>query len=132
MDIEDRRRVCQLVAGILAADEDFSEPEQAFLRRVCFRFGLPPDEWVAVAPVEPGVASAELRRLPEGTQAKVLALLIEAALADGVVVARERVFLLVAAAAFGIEAHVMEQRIAARLETIERQGPMSNPPSGTI
>jgi uncharacterized tellurite resistance protein B-like protein len=129
MDVEDRKRICQLVAGILAADDDFSAPEQAFLQRVCARFGLPPDEWAAVTPVDPGIASAELRRLPEGTQGKVLALLIEAALADGVVVARERVFLLVAAAAFGIEAHVMEQRIAARLETLDRQGPMSNPPS---
>jgi uncharacterized tellurite resistance protein B-like protein len=128
MDVDDRRRICQLVAGILMADERFSEVEQAFLRRVCARFALASDEWERVAPIDPGIASTELRRLPEAVRGKVMALLIEAALADGVVDPSERLFLLLAAAAFGIDADVVEQRITARLETLDRQGPMSNPP----
>jgi uncharacterized tellurite resistance protein B-like protein len=94
---------------------------------VCARFALAPDEWERLAPVDAGIASAELRLLPPALQGKVMALLIEAALADGVVEPRERVFLLLAAAAFGIDAHAVEQRIAARLESLDRQGPMSNP-----
>jgi uncharacterized tellurite resistance protein B-like protein len=127
MDVDDRRRICQLVASILVADEEFSESEKAFLRRVCARFGLASDEAERIAPLDAGTASSELRRLPADLQAKVMALLIEAALADGVVEPRERVFLLLAAAAFGIDADAVEKRIAARLESIERQGPMSNP-----
>jgi uncharacterized tellurite resistance protein B-like protein len=127
MDVADRRRICQLVAGILVADGHFAQAEKEFLQRVCARFSLAPDEWVRILPIDAGVASAELRLLPTAVQGKVMALLIEAALADGVVEPRERVFLLLAAAAFGIDAHEVEQRICARLDSLARQGPMSNP-----
>lgn len=127
MDVSDRQRICRLVAGILVADEEFTETEEAFLRRVCTRFGLPADEWDTLTPMDPGAASAELRQLPPDVQARAMGLLIEAALADGVVEPRERVFLLMAAAAFGIDAHAIEARLAARLETLDRHGPMSNP-----
>lgn len=127
MEISDRRKICQLVAGILVSDEYFSEEEEGFLKRIFVRFGLPAEEAALVQPIDAGAASATLRQLPEPVQTKVVALLVEAAIADGVVDARERAYLLVAAAALGIDAHVMEQRIASRLEKLDRQGPMSNP-----
>ncbi len=127
MDDADRRRICQLVAGILVSDEHLSAPEESFLQRVFARFGLPPEEWGSIAPVAAGPASAELRALPRDLQAKVLALLVEAALADGEVDVRERVFLLVAAAALQIDADQLEQRIAARLESLKRLGPTGGP-----
>ncbi|MBW2528395.1 MAG: TerB family tellurite resistance protein [Deltaproteobacteria bacterium] len=127
MEIADRRKICQLVAGILVSDDDFAVEEQGFLRRIFLRFGLPVEEAALVQPIDAGAASTTLRELPPEVQAKVVALLVEAAIADGVVDPRERAYLLVAAAALGIDADVMEQRIAARLERIAQQGPMSNP-----
>jgi uncharacterized membrane protein YebE (DUF533 family) len=127
MDISDRRSICQLVAGILVSDELVTEEEEVFLQRVYVRFGLAAEEARTVQPIEAGAASAALRQLPEQVQAKVVALLVEAAIADGVVDGRERAYLLVAAAALGIEADVMERRIASRLEKLEQRGPMSNP-----
>jgi len=127
MEIDDRRNICRLVAGILVSDEEVTAEEYDFLERIYQRFGLAPDEMKTVAPIEAGAASAALRQLPEPVQAKVVALLVEAAIADGVVDARERAYLLVAAAALGIDGDVMEQRIAQRLERFESHGPMSNP-----
>ncbi|MBW2453065.1 MAG: hypothetical protein JRI68_01065 [Deltaproteobacteria bacterium] len=127
MDIDDRRNICRLVAGILVSDEQVTEEELSFLERIYLRFGLSPEEMQTVEPIEAGAASTALRQLPEEVQAKVVALLVEAAIADGVVDARERAYLLVAAAALGIEGDVMEQRIAQRLERLETHGPMSSP-----
>ena len=127
MEISDRRNICQLVAGILVSDDLVTEDEVAFLQRIYRRFGLPVEEAETVQPIEAGAASATLRQLPEQVQAKVVALLVEAAIADGVVDGRERAYLLVAVAALGIEADVMEQRIATRLERLDEHGPMSNP-----
>jgi tellurite resistance protein len=127
MEIADRRKICQLVAGILVSDDEFVEEEAGFLHRIFLRFGLPVEEAAEVQPIDAGSASSALRELPPEVQAKVVALLVEAAVADGIVDPRERAYLLVAAAALGIEADVMEQRIASRLERFEHQGPMSNP-----
>lgn len=127
MEIRDRRKIGQLVAGILVSDDHLAEVEEGFLRRIFVRFGLPPEDALHVQPIDAGAASSALRQLPAEVQAKVVALLVEAAVADGIVDPRERAYLLVAAAALGIDADVMEQRIAARLARIERQGPMSNP-----
>jgi len=127
VDVADRRKICQLVAGILVSDDDFADAERSFLQRIYARFGLPPDEWAEVQPIAVGAAAATLRELPADTHAKVVALLVEAAIADGVVDARERVYLLVVAAAMGIDAIAMEQRIAKRLELLAERGPMSMP-----
>lgn len=127
MEIADRRKICQLVAGILVSDDDFAEEEAGFLHRIFTRFGLPSEEAAGVKPIDAGAASNTLRELPPEVQAKVVALLVEAAVADGVIDPRERAYLLVAAAALGIEADVMERRITDRLERLDRQGPMSNP-----
>lgn len=127
MDPSDRRRICQLVAGMIVSDDHVAEAEKSFLRRIFVRFGLPAEEAARVEPIDAGAASAALRRLPAEVQAKVVALLVEAAIADGVVDPRERAYLLVAAAALGIAADEMEGRIAGRLARLQQQGPLSNP-----
>lgn len=127
MEIADRRKICQLVAGILVSDEYLADEESSFLQRIYARFDLPAEEAAHVEPIDAGAASAALRQLPDEVRVKVVALLVEAAIADGVVDPRERAYLLVAAAALGIEGHEMEERIARRLARLEAQGPMSNP-----
>jgi uncharacterized tellurite resistance protein B-like protein len=127
MDVADRRKICQLVAGILVSDEAFATEEKAFLRRIYERFQLGDDAWEDVEPIEAGAAGATLRELPFEVRHRVVALLIEAAVVDGVVDPRERAYLLVAAAALDIDADVMERRLVERLERLPDQGPMSNP-----
>lgn len=125
LELHERRNICRLVAGILVSDEDFAESERSFLARIYARFGLPEEESATIDPVDVGSAAGVLRELPDEVQAKVLALLIEAAIADGVVDGREHAYLLVAGAALGIEADVVEKRVAKRLQAAT--GPLSNP-----
>lgn len=127
MEIADRRKICQLVAGILLSDETFAAEEKAFLQRIYARFQLDASELEALEPIEAGAAAATLRELPHEVRHRVVALLIEAAVVDGVVDARERAYLLVAAAALDIEADVLERRLVERLERLPEQGPLSNP-----
>jgi uncharacterized tellurite resistance protein B-like protein len=127
VDAADRLKICQLVAGVLCSDDDYAPVEKNFLARVYHRFGLPPEQWEQVQPIPMAAAAAALRELPVEANTKIAALLVEAAIADGVVDPRERVYLLVAAAAMGIDPIVMEQRIAKRLEALAERGPMSSP-----
>ena len=78
MDLEDRQRICRLVAGVMFSDGHFAEEERAFLERICVRFGLARDAYEELTPLDTGACSAALRELPEKVQAKVLALLVEA------------------------------------------------------
>jgi hypothetical protein len=64
-----------------------------------------------------GSATNTLRTLDQDAQSRVLALLVEAAVVDGVVEPREHALLLAAAAALGIEATALEERIARRLKS---------------
>jgi uncharacterized tellurite resistance protein B-like protein len=127
MDEADRRKICQLVTGVLFSDDDFTDEEAAFLQRVVRRFGFPDDEWQRIEAIEAGAASQALRELPENVRTKVMALLIEATVADGVVDGRERAYLLVAGAALEIDPQVIEQRLRQRLEQLDRLGPLSDP-----
>ncbi|MEM9691440.1 MAG: TerB family tellurite resistance protein [Myxococcota bacterium] len=128
MTEDERRTICRLIAGLLTADDDFADAERHFLQRIYARFKLPAEEVAHVVPIaDPGEASQALRALPDGVQAKVMALLVEAAIADGKVDARERAFLLVAAASLGIDPTDIEARITRRLETMATHGPVSNP-----
>ena len=125
MDSEERQRVCRLVEAVIAADGVITQSEQDFLRRVAQRFGVSFDV-AEVGPVsergpvsDPGRASTMLRELPEDAQARVMAILVESAVTDGEVHPSERTLLLVAAAALGIDAAAVEERIQRRLEHVQ-------------
>jgi uncharacterized tellurite resistance protein B-like protein len=128
VDDSERRRLCSLVKGVLLADDHFADDERRFMERVAVRAGLPPDEIASLSPIAVGDASAAMRAMPREAQNQVAALLVEAAVADGVIHPRERVYLLVVAAAMGLDAVVMEQRIAARLEVLSERAPASRVP----
>ena len=63
---------------------------------------------------------AVLRTLDSNAQARILALLVDAAAVDGEIDPRERALLLAAAASLGIEATALEERIAQRLQALRR------------
>ncbi len=121
MDVEERLRICKLIEAVIAADGVIALEEQDFLRRIAQRFGVRYD-LLEVGPVgdrgpvsDPGRASSLLRELDPDRCARVMALLVESAVTDGEVHPTEHALLLVAAAALGIEAPLVEERIAKRL-----------------
>ena len=85
------------------------------MRRAAQRWRLPEPE----APLSlrtPGSATDALRALEPAAQARVLAVLVDAAAVDNHVHPREHALLLAAAAVLGIEATALEERLMQRLK----------------
>src|SRR6476661_1747794 len=98
---------------MISADGVVKDEEREFLRRVVGRFGLTDgDRAGRLVESDPGRAMATLRGLAPDVQARVMALLVEAAVVDGRVEPEERALLLASAATLGIEAYALEERIA--------------------
>ena len=117
MDANQARKVCQLVAGIVVTDEDLDPTEEAFVGRMLKKFGMDDSERDVIFPLVDGEeAAAAMRDLPADTQQEAFALLIEAAAADGKVVAEEREYLAKVAEAIGIESADVDKRLQAALE----------------
>jgi uncharacterized tellurite resistance protein B-like protein len=118
VDLEERGKIVDLIQAMITADGVVKEEERDFLRRVVSRFGLTAEDRVArVVARDPGSVMATLRELAPDVQARVMALLVEAAVVDGQVDPAERALLLASAATLGIEAYALEERIARRLKS---------------
>ena len=115
MDIEERYKVCQLIEFVIAADGEIADAEREFLRKVVERFGLPEREAGPFSENDIGRATTTLRTLSPDVRGRVMALLVEAAVADGRIDPQERALLLATAATLGIEATALEERIAGRM-----------------
>jgi uncharacterized tellurite resistance protein B-like protein len=115
MDDEMRAKVSALLETVVRADGVIREEEREFVRRAANRWKLPEPE----APLSLrslGSATDALRALDPSAQARVLALLVDAAAIDGHIDPREHALLLAAAAALGIEATALEERLLQRLK----------------
>jgi uncharacterized tellurite resistance protein B-like protein len=89
-----KRKVCQLIAGIVVADDDLDPAESAFIDRVLGRFGIPAEERDIIFPiVDTEEAVKKVAELPAEAQTETLELLVQAATADGKVVPTERDYL---------------------------------------
>jgi uncharacterized tellurite resistance protein B-like protein len=114
METEMRAKVSALLEAVVAADGIIRPEERDFVRRAVSRYRLPePDAPLSLRTL--GTATEALRTLEPAAQARVLALLVDAAAADGVVHPQEHALLLAAAAALGIEAVALEERLNQRL-----------------
>ncbi len=116
MDVEEQVKVCELIEAVIAADGVVNDAEKEFLRKVVSRFGLPERTPVPTTQSDFGRTTQMLRNLPSDVQARVMALLVDAAVIDGRVDPEERALLLASAASLGIEATALEERIAWRLK----------------
>jgi uncharacterized tellurite resistance protein B-like protein len=115
---DERRKVVDLIETIISADGVITDEEREFLRRVIERFGLSGEERAdRLVPSDPGRVTKTLRELPDEIKVRVMALLVEAAVADGKVAPEEHALLLASAASLGIEACALEERIARRLKS---------------
>jgi len=116
MDDEMRAKVSALLQAIVTADGVIRPEERDFVRRAANRWRLPDPE----APLSLrtlGSATEALRALDPAAQVRVLAVLVDAAAVDHHLDPREHALLLAAAAALGIEATALEERLLQRLKT---------------
>jgi uncharacterized tellurite resistance protein B-like protein len=115
MDDQMRASVSSLLEAVVTADGVIRPEERDFVRRAADRWRLPEPE----APLSLrnlGDATQALRALDPSAQARVLALLVDAAAVDKQLDPREHALLLAAAAALGIEATALEERLVQRLK----------------
>lgn len=115
MNDEMRAKVSALLEAIVAADDVIRPEEREFVRRAATRWKLPePDAPLSLRNL--GTATAVLRSLEPDARARVLALLVDAAVIDGDLDPREHALLLAAAAALGIDATALEERLLRQLK----------------
>jgi len=115
MDLEMRSKISALLEAVVTADGVIRPEERDFVRRAASRWKLPePDAPLSLRNL--GTATEVLRALEPAAQARVLALLVDAAAIDGHLDPREHALLLAAAASLGIEATALEERILQRLK----------------
>lgn len=116
MDEALRKKICRLVAGIVVADDDLHEKEDAFLDRMLVKFGIPADQREELFPiVDRDEAVTEMKSLPPEVQQDTFARLVEAACADGQVVPEERDYLNAVGAVIGIDEKGVEDRVVDAL-----------------
>ena len=117
MNDDQRLKVSQLLITMITADGVIKPSEREFMEKAIARWKLPMPE----APLSQrsfGNVTQVLRSLEPEAQAGVLALLVEAAVADGELDPREHALLLAAGATLGIDATVLEERIKKRLSSV--------------
>lgn len=116
MDDEMRAKVSALLEAVVTADGVIRPEERDFVRRAVNRWKLPdPDAPLSLRTL--GSATEALRALAPAAQTRVLAVLVDAAVVDHHLDPREHALLLAAAAALGIEATALEERLLQRLKT---------------
>ena len=110
-----RAKVSALLEAVVTADGVIRPEERDFVRRAANRWKLPdPDAPLSLRTL--GSATEALRALDPAAQARVLAMLVDAAAVDHHLDPREHALLLAAAAALGIEATALEERLLQRLK----------------
>ncbi len=117
MNVEERLKVCELIEAVIGADGVIADAERELLQRIVTRFGLPERPSQRPPPSDLGRTTTTLRSMALEDQPRVMALLVDAAVADGFVTPEERALLLASAATLGIEATALEDRIAWRLRS---------------
>lgn len=118
MDEALRKKICRLIAGIVVADDDLDDKEEAFLDRMMVKFGIPPAQREELFPiVDKDEAVTEIKSLPGDVQQEAFTRLVEAACADGQVVPEERAYLEAVGAAIGLDGKAVEERV---VETLSR------------
>jgi len=121
MDQHTRRRVCELVAGIIATDQELHPAELRFMLRTFKRFGVATgadDEAICPA-VSSAAAARAMAELPEAVRQETMDLLIASAVVDGKVVPAERDFLEAVALAAGLPVEEIDEQLTDALLAAE-------------
>lgn len=114
MDSETRHNVCRLIAGLVVSDDDFAPEEEAFIERMLKRFDVAERDTIFPI-VSHDEAAAQMRVLPKDVQQEAIALLVEAAAADGKIADEERAYLRVVGEVVGLDAAAIDAKLKAAL-----------------
>jgi uncharacterized tellurite resistance protein B-like protein len=118
MDEQTRRKLCQIIAGIVVVDDDLDPAEDKFVDNLLKRFGLPEEERDALFPImDAEEAAKELLGQSKEVQAESFDLLVEAAAADKKLAAEERTFLEKVADVLGVPRSELEAKVASALKS---------------
>jgi len=116
MDEMMSRKLCQIIAGIVVADDDLDPAEDAFIENLMKRFGLPLEERDALFPIMDGEEAAkELLALSPAAQREALGLLVEAVAADKKYAAEEREFLEKVAGVLSVPKDELDRMVEAAI-----------------
>ena len=116
MELETRQKICQLVAGLIIADDLLDAKEEAFIDRVIKSMGIDDPRREVILPlVDSKEAAEQIRELPAPAREEAFRLLIEAACVDGEIAPEERDYLQTIAAALEIGNDELEKRLAAQM-----------------
>ena len=119
MDQELRETLCRLIAGLVVADDDLAPEEDAFIDRMLQRFDIKERDTIFPI-VDRGEAAAKVRELPPVVQQEAFTWLVEAAIADGKVVAEERAYLLAVGRVIGLDEETTDDRVRKALAAPKR------------
>ena len=115
MDDRTRRKVAELVAGIIVSDDEYAPAERDLTKRLYAQLGLSDEVSARLFPiVDRAEAMSTIAAMPSDVQHYALDMLIVAAVADGRIVANERRILDAVATAVGLTAEQLQQRIDSR------------------
>jgi uncharacterized tellurite resistance protein B-like protein len=116
LDLETRQRICQLVAGIIIADDILDDKEDAFIDKLIKSFDVGESGRDVIFPlVDRNEAANQIKALPKPAQERALELLIEAACVDGQIAPEEREYLKAIAEAVDVAEAVLAKRVADQL-----------------
>ena len=112
-----RKRVCELVAGIIATDGEILASELAFMVRVFENFGIASgdDDEAVSATTSSTQAAEELSKMPPGLRTEIVHLLVASAVSDGKVVPAEHTYLHAVAKAAEISTDDVDELVAEAL-----------------
>ena len=133
MELELRRKLFRLIAGVLFVDRRLDAAEDVFLARLCAELELSQAERQTLKPVaDSNEATRAMRALPEGVRRDAFERVIDAAVVDVVVGAAERRYLMAVGEAIGmtdeqVEAVLTDRGLSMPPSSAERAPPPPRP-----
>lgn len=116
MDLGTRQKICQLVAGIIIADDLLDEKEEAFVDRLIKSFDVGESGRDVIFPlVDRDEAAEQIKEMSKEAQETALQLLIEAACVDNQIAPEEREYLKAIADALDVPEATLARRVAEQL-----------------
>ena len=120
MDEATSIKVCGLIAGVLASDQEMHDGEADFLQRVRKSLGV--ERGTLVEPIlDRKEAIARLQSFPPAVREETFDLLIQAAASDGQIAPSERAFLGAVAAEMQVSADDLDTRLQSAIATSKPQ-----------
>ncbi len=118
MDELTRRRVCELIAGLIATDDNLHPEELQFMLKTFHAFGVASgEEDEAICPtVSAAEAAKAMTDLPPEVREEAVDLLVASAAADGVIADEERTYLSAVAKAAGLSNDDVQRRLDEALK----------------